>query len=197
MRESGGSVSGGSFSGRLIGAGALLLLALPLMAATTTAKPGNGASAAAAATSENPPPAHPVTADQVYQILSLTGGDTLRREMLDGMVPHLREMMPYMPADVVDDIQRSLGAADYEAAMVRALQQRLSTEDAAAIIAFYQSPAGHHMVAVMPAAVDDGRRAAAELGQQVMFEVIRRHKDEIDAAAKLYHEEHRQNAPQP
>jgi hypothetical protein len=29
-----------------------------------------------------------------------------------------------------------------------------------------------------------------------MFEVIQRHKDEINAAAKLYHEEHPQNAPQ-
>lgn len=170
------------------------MVALPLMAATNVAKPGSGASSAAA--SENPPPAHPVTAKQVYQILSLTGGDTLRREMLDGMVPHLKQMMPYMPADVVDDIQRSLATADYEAAMVRAFQQRLSTEDASAIIAFYQSTAGQHMVAVMPAAVGDGRQAAAELGQQVMFEVIRRHKDEIDAAAKLYHDEHSQPAPQ-
>ena len=170
------------------------MFALPLMAATNVGKAGNGVTSAA--TSENPLPAHPVTAAQVYQILSLTGGDTVRREMLDGMVPHLKEMMPYMPADVVDDMQRSLGTADYEAAMVRAFQQRLSTEDAAAIIAFYQSPAGRHMVAVMPAVIDDGRQAAAELGQTVMFEVIQRHKDEIDAAAKLYHDEHAQPAPQ-
>jgi hypothetical protein len=182
-------------SGGLAIAGSLLLVALPLMAATTTANPGNGASAAAAATSENPPPAHPVTPAQVYQILSITGSDTLRREMLDGMVPHLKEMMPYMPADVVEDIERRLGTADYEGAMVRAFQQRLSTEDAAAIIAFYQSPAGRHMVAVMPGVIDDGRQAAAELGQQVMFEVMRRHKDEIDAAARVYHHEHPQVAP--
>ena len=179
-------------SGGLVAAGLLLLVAQPLVAATTTV---NGAGAAAAATSENPPPAHPVTPAQVYQILSITGSDTLRREMLDGLVPHLKEMMPYMPADVVEDIQRRLGTADYEGAMVRAFQQRLSTEDAAAIIAFYQSPAGQHMVAVMPAIIDDGRQAAAELGQQVMFDVMRRHKDEIDAAAKLYHDEHPQLAP--
>jgi uncharacterized protein len=176
-------------------AAAFLILAVPAMAATSTARPG--ASVTVAAASENPPPAHPVTAAQVYQILSLTGGDTLRREMLDGMVPHLKEMMPYMPADVVDDIQRSLAAADYEAAMVRAFRQRLSTEDAAAIIAFYQSAAGQHMIAVLPSVTEDGRQAAAELGQQVMFDVLRRHKDEIDAAAKLYRDEHTQPAVQP
>jgi len=30
-----------------------------------------------------------------------------------------------------------------------------------------------------------------------MLTVIQRHKDEIDAAAKVYHEEHPRNAPQP
>lgn len=179
----------------LVAGGALFVVALPLMAVTTIAKPGSGP--AASATSENPPPAHPVTAEQVYQILSLTGGDTLRREMLDGMVPHLKEMMPYVPANVVEDIQRRLGSADYEGAMVRAFQQHLSTEDAAAIIAFYESPAGRHMVNVLPSVMDDGRQAAAELGQQVMLDVMRRHKDEIDAAAKLYRDEHMQSAPQP
>jgi hypothetical protein len=174
----------------------VLLVALPALAATTTAKPGGVANAAAAATNENPPPLHPVTAAQVYEILELTGTDTLKREMLDGLLPHMQEMMPYIPPDVVEDFQRSLGTADYEGAMVRAFQRHLSSEDAAAIIAFYQSPAGRHMIVVMPSVIDEGRQAAAELGQQVTLEVMQRHKDEIDAAAKVYHEEHPASAPQ-
>jgi hypothetical protein len=116
--------------------------------------------------------------------------------MLDGLLPHLKEMMPYMPANVVEDLQRTLGTADFEGAMVRSFQQHLSTEDAAQIIAFYESPAGKHMIAVMPKVLNDGQDASAQLGQQVMFEVIQRHKDEINAAAKLYHEEHPKDAPQ-
>jgi hypothetical protein len=46
------------------------------------------------------------------------------------------------------------------------------------------------MIAVMPKVLNEGQDAGAQLGQQVMLEVIQRHKDEIDAAAKLYHEEH-------
>lgn len=174
----------------------VLLVTIPALAATTTAKPVSGANAAAAPTSENPPPLHPVTAAQVYEILELTGTDTLKREMLDGLLPHMQEMMPYIPPDVVEDFQRSLGTADYEGAMVRAFQRHLSSEDAAAIIAFYQSPAGRHMIVVMPSVIDEGRQAAAELGQQVTLEVMQRHKDEIDAAAKVYHEEHPASAPQ-
>ncbi|MFY9744947.1 MAG: DUF2059 domain-containing protein [Acidobacteriaceae bacterium] len=172
-----------------------LLGTLPVWAGTTTAKPGVGTNVAGA-TSENLAPEHPVTAAQVHEILRLTGTNTLQREMLDGMLPYLKQMMPYMPADVVADLQRTLGTADFEGAMVRSFQQHLSTEDAAQIIAFYESPAGKHMIGVMPRILNEGQDAGSELGQQVMFEVIQRHKDEIDAAAKVYHEEHPATAPQ-
>jgi hypothetical protein len=172
-----------------------LLGTLPVLAATTTAKRGVGPSLAVVS-SENPVPEHPVTAAQVHAILELTGTDTLKREMLDGMLPYLKQMMPYMPADVVGDLQRTLGTADFEGAMVRSFQQHLSTEDAAQIIAFYQSPAGKHMIGAMPKILNEGQDAGSELGQQVMFEVIQRHRDEIDAAAKVYHEEHPAAAPQ-
>jgi hypothetical protein len=164
------------------------LLSMPLLAANT-AKPG---SVAASGREENAQPAHPVTAAQVYEILELTGSNTQKREMLDGLLPHLKEMMPWMPEDVVADLERTLGTSDFEGAMVRSFQQRLSTEEAAQIIAFYRSPAGRHMIAVMPAVLNEGQDAVAELGQQVMVEVMQRHKDEIDAAAKVYHEGHAQ-----
>jgi hypothetical protein len=166
----------------------VLLGAMPLMAATTTAKPGNGPTAAGAVAAN--PPAHPVTAAQVYEILKLTGTDTMKREMMDGMLPHLKQMMPYIPANALEDLEQSLAVADFEGAMVRSFQQHLSTEDAADIIAFYRSPAGRHMITVMPNVLDEGQQAGSELGQQVMLDVIQRHRDEIDSAAKVYHEEH-------
>lgn len=173
----------------------VLLTALPAMAANTTARSVNPPGGSATVSSEIARPAHPVTAAQVHEILDLTGTNTQKREMLDGLLPHLKEIMPWMPADVLADLQQRLGTADFEGAMVRSFQLHLSTEDAAAIIAFYKSPAGKHMILVMPEVLNDGQDAGAELGQQVMLDVIQRHKDEIDAAAKTYHEEHPQNAP--
>jgi hypothetical protein len=95
-----------------------------------------------------------------------------------------------MPADVVEDLRRSLGTADFAGAMVRSFQQHLSQEDADAIIAFYKSPAGQRMIAVMPNILDEGRAAGSELGRQVTLEVVGRHKDEIDAAARTYRDAH-------
>ncbi len=173
----------------------LLSASMPLLAATTS-RPASLANSTAAAADETRPPEHPVTAAQVYQILDLTGTNTQKREMLDGLLPHLKEIMPWMPADVVADLQRTLGTADFEGAMVRSFQQHLSAEEAAQIIAFYKSPAGRHMIAVMPAVLNDGQDAVAAMGQQVMLEVMQRHKDEIDEAARAYHDQHLQHAPQ-
>jgi hypothetical protein len=80
--------------------------------------------------------------------------------------------------------------------MVRSFQQHLSAEDAAEIIAFYQSPAGKRMIALMPNILDEGREAGSELGQRITLEVVRRHQDEIDAAAKSYRDQHPASAPQ-
>jgi len=49
---------------------------------------------------------------------------------------------------------------------------------------------------VMPKILNEGQDAGSELGQQVMVEVIQRHKDEIDRQPRFYHEEHPASAPQ-
>lgn len=136
------------------------------------------------------PPAHPVTVAQVYEILRLTGTDPMRRQMVDELLPCLKQMMPYMPDDVVADFQHSLTTADFQGAMIHSFQQHLSREDAAAIIAFYQSPVGQRMIATMPQILNDGQQAGTELGQHLMLQVIQRHKAEIDAAAASYHAGH-------
>jgi hypothetical protein len=168
----------------------LLFLGVPAFGASTMGKPAGSVAA------EKPAPVHPVKPAQVYEILRLTGTDPMRRQMLDGMLPYMKQMMPYLPEDVAEDFQRSLGEADFQGAMVEAFQKRMSTEDAVRIIAFYKTDAGRRMIAVMPQILNEGQDAGAELGQRVLFAVIQRHKEQIDAAAKKYHEEHPETAAQ-
>lgn len=172
---------------RIVGLGLILLGAVPVWAGTTTVQPGSAQKTVA---QEESPPAHPATADQVYEILRLTGTDPMKRQMIDEMLPYLKRMMPYMPEDVVSDLETSLKTADFQGAMVGSFQQHLSMEDAAAILAFYESPAGQRMIAVMPRILDEGQKAGSDLGQKVMFQVIQRHKAEIDRAAENYRAAH-------
>lgn len=160
--------------------------ALPVWGATTV----RAKEAALPQGSAEQPPAHPVTAEQVYEILRLTGTEPMQRQMVNEMLPYLKKMMPYMPDDVVADFETSLKSADFTGAMVRSFQQHLSREDAAAILEFYRSPAGQRMISVMPQILNEGQDAGSALGQQVMFEVIQRHRAEIDQAGASYRAAH-------
>jgi TonB family protein len=142
------------------------------------------------------PPEHPVTVEQVHELLELTGTAHLQKQMLDGMMPSLRQMMPpYVPPDVMDDFEKSLLGADMDDMMVHAYQRHLSTEDAVEVIAFYKTPAGQHTIATMPAIAKELQAGGQQLGQQVMMEVVERHRTEIEAAKKKYDQEHG-SAPQ-
>lgn len=172
-----------------------LLLGSTVSAKSATVKPSNG-TAAAAAGGTQPTPAHPVTAEQVREILALTSVGNMKQQMLDGMLPFVQQMLPYMPDNVVDDFRHSLEIADFDTALVHTFQAHLSTEDATQIIAFYKTPAGRRMIGVMPLIESEGQQAGAALGQQVMLEVIQRHQAELNAAKKKYEQEHTVGSPQ-
>src|SRR5581483_7994012 len=81
-------------------------------------------------------PDHPITLTQVHEILQLTGADHMRRQMLDAMMPQVKQAMPFLPAGVLDDFQQSFEKADFEPIVIQSYQAHLSAEDAQQIIAF-------------------------------------------------------------
>jgi uncharacterized protein len=176
--------------------GLVLAIGLSAAAENTAPKAANEKAAAASEATMEQAPAHPVTSEQVMEILDLTGTVAVKQQMLDGLLPHVKAMLPYMPQSVLDDIRQSMSIADFDGAVIRAYQKRLSTEEAAEIIAFLRTPAGRTMVTAFPQIRDEGQQAGAELGQQVVLEVIQRHQEEIEAARKKYQQEHGAGLPQ-
>jgi TonB family protein len=137
------------------------------------------------------PPAHPVTAEQVHELLQLTGALQIMKQMMDAMMPAIRQQMPpYMPDDVLTDFQKSFVGANLEDAITRVYQQHVSTEDAAAAIAFYKTPAGQRMMSVQPTLEKELQEEGRQLAVQTMMEVLERHKSEIDDAKKQYNATH-------
>jgi hypothetical protein len=157
---------------------AVVCLGLPALAQQSagTAQPAQA----------SPPPAHPVTVDQVHEMLQLTGYTNLKKQMVGNMVPYLRQAMPFLPADVLDDFEKRMEAADFESIIIKSYQAHLSTEDAAQIIVFYRTPAGRRMISQMPVILKETQQAGAVLGQSTMSEIIEAHKAEVEDAAKKY-----------
>lgn len=138
-----------------------------------------------------PPPAHPVTAAQVHEMLQLTGAMHLASQFMNAMMPAVQQQMPpYMPQDVLADFRKSFVSANLEDAITRVYQKHLSTEDAAAAIAFYKTPAGQDFLAVQPIMEKEFQEAGRQLAFQTMVDVLQRHKSEIDGAKKEYEASH-------
>lgn len=176
---------------------AALVLLFGLSVWADTGKPAEGKETASHASlvATTAGPEHPVTAAQVRQILTITNSTDVKRQMMENLLPLMQEMMPYMPDNVLADFRHSLEIADFDAVLVRTFQARLSEQDAKEIIAFYQSPAGKHMLALMPQIQNDWQAAGEALGQQVMLDVIARHQTEVDAAKKKYDQEQAGTSP--
>jgi len=135
------------------------------------------------------PPANPITDSQVHELMELTGTDKLKDQLTQYIMRNI-EQAPFMPKDVIDDMHASLEKADINTAAAATYKKYLSTDDAAAIIAFYKTPAGKSLVKVTPQIMSEVERGAMQTGQGIAREVIDRHRPEIEAAQKAYQAQH-------
>lgn len=150
---------------------------------SSPASPGNLAATAV--------PAHPMTMAQAEELLKVTHADKIGKQIVAGMLVNLRRNLPpYMPEDVVEDLQKSLEDIDYGGMAASIYRKHLSEQDAAAIIAFDKTPAGQHLIAAMPEITQELVKAGEQAGMQATRGVFERHQAEIVAAAKKYREIH-------
>jgi uncharacterized protein len=142
-------------------------------------------------TTVDSPPEHPCTVAQVRELLELTGAIQLRVQVMRKMMAQIKQAFPpFMPKDVMDDMESSLEKIDIEPMAVRAYQRHVSSEDAAQLIAFYKTPTGQRVIRALPIVTGEMQDAGAKEGERVAQEVVRQHMDEIKAAAAKYQQDH-------
>jgi hypothetical protein len=135
-------------------------------------------------------PSHPLTDAQAAQMLEILGGNKLKEQVTSGMTNYFQSRLPFAPQDVSDDLKQSLEKIDLNAQIIAIYKGHISTEDANSIIAFYKTPAGKDMIEAMPGILQQSQQEAAQLVRQTAQQVVDRHRQEIDAAAKQYQQEH-------
>ena len=116
--------------------------------------------------------------------------------MMRGMMTQMvKAFPPFVPKDVIDDLEASMEKMDIEPMAVTAYQKHVSTEDAAQVIAFYKTPAGRRVISVLPQVTQEMQENGAREGIRISQAVIQRHMDEINAAAAKYKQD-RADTPQ-
>src|SRR5580698_1261032 len=161
-------------------------------------KPAAPATQQGAAEPAIKPPANPITPAQIKEMQELTGASTTKKRIVANAIQFYRSQFPpYIPQDVIDDLEKSLQNADLESHAAEIYPKYLSTEDAAKVIDFYKSPAGQHLVTAQPYMMTEMQRSSVQIAQQTAKDVIERHKPEIEAAQQKYMEEHQQQQVKP
>jgi hypothetical protein len=151
--------------------------------------------AAAAAEPAIKPPTNPITSTQVKEMQEVMGAEaTKKRIVAQAMQFYRSQFPPYVPSDVIDDLDKSLQNADLEAHAAEIYPKYISTEDADKIIDFYKSPAGQHYIAAQPYMMTELQRSAVQIAQQTAKDVMARHKDEIEAAQRKFMDQQQQKA---
>lgn len=135
--------------------------------------------------------AHPITAEQIHEIMRLTHANDLARQNLLNRFSVLRlSMPPYFPQDIFVEILEQSEKIDFEPIEKPIYQNYISAEDAAKVIAFYKTPAGQHLIAAMPGIARVMDSEGAREGTKIAQQVINEHADEMKAAAAKYQAEH-------
>lgn len=166
--------------------------------AQSSTQSGNPAHTTAPAQAASAPPAHPLTDAQAHELLKITGADHLKQEMVHGMMSYAAQAFPpFMPKDVTTDLEKNLQGADVDSSIIHLYQQHISTEDAAALIAFYKTPAGQRIITELPGIIQESRMEAAKVGQSIGQNVMASHRAEIQAAVQKYRQEHPPTGQQP
>jgi uncharacterized protein len=171
--------------------------ATPHNSATTTSKPAQSAtSPASSAASKNAdpnapaPPAHPITAEQTRELLTLMGYKKMQDEGWKQLIANNQQRAPFIPQDVWTEVQSGLSGIDYVAILQPVYAKFLSTEDAAKALDFYRTPAGKRVLESMPSVLGESVAVSQQKGQQVGRDAIEKHRAEIEAAQKKYQAEH-------
>jgi hypothetical protein len=163
--------------------------------APTQATPATQPSAAASEPAIKPP-ANPITPAQIKEMQALTGAEAMKKRIVANAMQFYRSQFPpYVPPDVIDDLDKSLENADLESHAAEIYPKYISTEDAVKIIDFYKSPAGQRMIAAQPYMMTEMQRSSVQIAQQTARDVMTRHKVEIEAAQQKYMLQQQQPKP--
>jgi len=132
-------------------------------------------------------PAHAATPAQVREYLSLLHFDTMLSRLLTQFLDAMKAAAPpYLPDSFWDDMKTTLAKVDFISGVIPIYQKHISSDDMTAVLAFYRSPAGQHLLENQQAMSAESQAHFQEIGAQLGEEVAARHQDEILAAQKKY-----------
>jgi hypothetical protein len=124
----------------------------------------------------------PAKAAAVKQLMSVTGSGQLGEEIVNVLTTQVRQGVSSAIADPVrlqkfmdafgQKFSTRLSAAQIDDAVVPIYAEHLSLEDIQALVAFYQTPAGQHVIKALPQIVQESQSAGAQMARAAAIDTL-------------------------
>jgi hypothetical protein len=164
-------------------AAAFFLASMPLkvQAQSTTPAPSPARQTPAAAPSSAP--LDPAKVAAIRQLLDVTGSGKMGEEVIDlmmqqikqgmsGAIPQTDRLQKFMET-FAKDFQGRITAQQINDAIIPIYAEHLSLEDIQSLIAFYQTPAGQHVIKALPQIIQESQSAGGAMGQKAALDTLR------------------------
>ena len=155
------------------------LLLLPMLMGCLTVRsfaqtPAPSATPAPAPTTEAEPAPQkidPAKEQEIRKMLELTGTVKNTQLMVHRLIGLYQERNPQLSADFWENLENGIKIQPFIDKMVPIYDQYYTLDDLKAINAFYSSPAGQHMVTVVPEVMAASIKAGQDWGGQVSIDI--------------------------
>ncbi len=125
------------------------------------------------------PPTHPVTSEQVKQLMTITHSTERMRDGMHKMIQQQQASVPYFPAGFWTDFEAEMAKIDWIAIATPVYQKYMSQEDAEKAIAFYSTEAGQRSLDSSMAVMQEMSAKGFEIGKDVGVRIGQKYQAEI------------------
>lgn len=116
--------------------------------------------------------AAPASEQSVRKLMEVTGAADAGMQVLNGMLPALKQMAPNAPDEFWTEFMSEIHPETMIDMIVPIYQRHYSEEDVQAAIDFYTSPAGKRFIAKQGVVMQESMQAGQQWGEQVARRAI-------------------------
>jgi len=116
--------------------------------------------------------AEPASPESIKALMQSTGSGEMGMQMMNQMLPALKQMIPSAPESFWTDVMSEVDANDIEDMVIPVYQKYLTEEDIQAVNSFYQTEAGQKLIRVQPTIMQESMAIGQQWGQNLAKQVL-------------------------
>ena len=116
--------------------------------------------------------------ESIKALMRSTGSGDLGVQMINQMLPSLKQMAPDAPESFWVDVMSEVNADELEDMVIPVYQKYLTEKDIQDITNFYKTDAGKKLISVQPVIMQESMVAGQQWGQNLARKILLKYKEQ-------------------